>query len=433
LNPPDKKTNAVEMAKPAPETPVKSSKKIQIAEVAESTNENSNQPEKQEPAPLLIPPDKITSALEMPKPAPETPVKSSTEEHNQPVNILPPEPVNNVLKDQMMKALDGIDNMPITPNLGPVEKNKPASKIDPLQDFVEADLINPKFLENPNTLTIPTEKPPVMEDLFNEFDELVMEDIAKPTISKENAAVIPKENESNVELALVTPMNINKKLDNKSAANMLTEIQNAENLLTEIQNLSKQYASESSPPVRNSEPFIQDSKQVKPLDLLIKKLKTERAPAKEVEIDVMTSLREPVKYKSGLRDIPTPVLEKLPKKFDSESTNQTSNPSDSANQTDNEIVSLYISRIQKKIANNWKNPLGSFQNDVIVTFDIFSQGNIGEWSLEKSSGDTNLDNLAVKAILKSEPFPIFPKDMKEFRLNISINFKYLLENKQAKN
>ena len=54
---------------------------------------------------------------------------------------------------------------------------------------------------------------------------------------------------------------------------------------------------------------------------------------------------------------------------------------------------------------------------------IFRMGNIGEPRLVQSSGEDELDALAIKSIFDSEPFPPFPQEIKDPNIVITINFK----------
>ncbi|WP_282012019.1 TonB family protein [Nitrospina watsonii] len=88
-------------------------------------------------------------------------------------------------------------------------------------------------------------------------------------------------------------------------------------------------------------------------------------------------------------------------------------------------LSQYIGRVHQQIYKNWRNPLGAGHNEVKVSFYIFRAGNIDQPELIASSGDGQLDKLALMAIKDSAPFPDFPSALKEPNLHITINFKYV--------
>jgi len=92
-------------------------------------------------------------------------------------------------------------------------------------------------------------------------------------------------------------------------------------------------------------------------------------------------------------------------------------------------LSLYVGRIYKRIYSRWKTPLGQKFKDVVVSFTIFSKGNIDNPTIRKSAGDKNLDSIAVRAILDSVPFLALPKELHRSNLKINIVFKYVPEKK----
>ena len=92
-------------------------------------------------------------------------------------------------------------------------------------------------------------------------------------------------------------------------------------------------------------------------------------------------------------------------------------------------LSLYVGRIYKRIYSRWKTPLGQKFKDAVVSFTIFSKGNIDNPTIRKSAGDKNLDSIAVRAILDSVPFLALPKELDRSNLKINIVFKYVPEKK----
>ena len=90
-------------------------------------------------------------------------------------------------------------------------------------------------------------------------------------------------------------------------------------------------------------------------------------------------------------------------------------------------LSLYVGRIYKRIYSRWKTPLGQKFKDAVVSFTIFSKGNIDNPTIRKSAGDKSLDSIAVRAILKSAPFPALPEELHRPNLKVIINFKYVPE------
>ena len=102
----------------------------------------------------------------------------------------------------------------------------------------------------------------------------------------------------------------------------------------------------------------------------------------------------------------------------------------SAPETESEVssvLSLYMGEVLKRVFSKWKEPLGLHDNDLLVSFTIFSKGNIKNPAIRKSSGDKSLDSIAVRAIINSAPFPELPEELHRPNLKVIINFKYVPE------
>ena len=92
-------------------------------------------------------------------------------------------------------------------------------------------------------------------------------------------------------------------------------------------------------------------------------------------------------------------------------------------------LTLYVGEVYKRVYSRWKQPIGLKFDDVMVSFTIFLKGNISNPVTRKSSGDKNLDSLAVRAIMDSVPFPVLPKNLHRSNLKMNIMFKYVPEKK----
>ncbi len=90
-------------------------------------------------------------------------------------------------------------------------------------------------------------------------------------------------------------------------------------------------------------------------------------------------------------------------------------------------LSEYVATIQEIVYSNWKSPVGAEHNQVRASFVVFPAGKIDRPSLVQSSGNEVLDNLALRAISASEPFPPFPKELKEPNLHIVVHFRYVYQ------
>jgi TonB family protein len=93
------------------------------------------------------------------------------------------------------------------------------------------------------------------------------------------------------------------------------------------------------------------------------------------------------------------------------------------------VLSLYVGEVYKRVYSKWKTPFGSKFEDVAVSFTIFSKGNINNPVIRKSTGDKNLDSIAVRAVMAAVPFPALPEELHRPNLKVSIIFKYVPEKK----
>jgi TonB family protein len=88
-------------------------------------------------------------------------------------------------------------------------------------------------------------------------------------------------------------------------------------------------------------------------------------------------------------------------------------------------LSEYVGKIYKRVYSFWKTPLGAVKKSATVSFTIFSKGNISDPIIRKSTGDRNLDSIAVTAVLDSAPFSPIPDALNKTNLKINIVFKYV--------
>ena len=110
------------------------------------------------------------------------------------------------------------------------------------------------------------------------------------------------------------------------------------------------------------------------------------------------------------------------------SNSNTSVDTDIENLPQTDVLSLYIGLVQKRVYSNWKVTLGEkSKKKVAVSFRLFPNGKIEAPTVKESSGIRKLDDLAVQAIVNSEPFPRFPSEIKEPNLFLKIRFKYIPE------
>ena len=157
------------------------------------------------------------------------------------------------------------------------------------------------------------------------------------------------------------------------------------------------------------------------LTSVVKKFQDLEGPLEEIRIDVSKEKAVLKEFKTLIHKTPThktPIQRNEVLVTDAESESEASS-----------ILSLYVGEIYKRVYSHWKTPLGSKFKDVVVSFVIFSKGNIDNPAVRESTGDKNLDSIAVRAILDSVPFPTLPEELHRPNLPVSIVFRYVPEKK----
>ncbi|HEX2956894.1 MAG TPA: TonB family protein [Chitinispirillaceae bacterium] len=79
----------------------------------------------------------------------------------------------------------------------------------------------------------------------------------------------------------------------------------------------------------------------------------------------------------------------------------------------------YLINVQQKLEKNWNPSTENHQLKVQVSFTIDRSGMISEPRIVKSSGNSTLDNLALRAIKLSAPFPPLPPGFSEDKLELN--------------
>lgn len=335
-----------------------------------------------------------------------------------PEAIIPPvEPGKSqeILRElNQMSMIDELDQLakmvPEPPPPAPVpEKTQPI--LD--QTFKDREAIKPKeALPQKKELAVP-----VVEDPLKQFEKFKMqEDLeSKPIVVKPEKV---DDSLDDVEFAALTreSMKLEKKSNRKSAADLLRE-------LTQMQDLKSVLASrarEKKPPSLNIKKFREKSKSLGPI---AKKLASLNLKPLEVSIDFENSQAFAKDFESKIWKVEVPQVTS-PDEEESESYVFSENEGPPGA----DALSLYISLIREKVYKKWYEPLAEKHNkETLISFFLFAKGNIDKPVLKKSSGVEQLDTLAIRAILDSEPFPEFPKELKLSNLNVTIKFKYVPE------
>lgn len=79
----------------------------------------------------------------------------------------------------------------------------------------------------------------------------------------------------------------------------------------------------------------------------------------------------------------------------------------------------YLNSVQQKLERNWNPPTENKGIKVVVSFTIHSDGTISEPSISSSSGNSTIDNLAVRAVKLSAPFGKLPPGFAGDKLDLS--------------
>ncbi len=96
------------------------------------------------------------------------------------------------------------------------------------------------------------------------------------------------------------------------------------------------------------------------------------------------------------------------------------------------LYAAYVLMVKEKVDENLRESLAEKYNQVqvvVISFRIFSRGNIDKPVVSKSSGVEALDTRAVRAVLDSEPFSEFPPELKMPNLPMEMHFRYVPKDK----
>ncbi len=154
---------------------------------------------------------------------------------------------------------------------------------------------------------------------------------------------------------------------------------------------------------------------------LLKQLNAIKKESVQIKIDTSKlSSRHSQKFKSEIRNLKMANIQK-----------QAAGPAATGKLGDPgaDVLSKYVGDIYAKVYANWKDPLGGGDGMVRVSFSVFPRGNIAMPKILKSSGDSKLDNLAIRAIKNAVPLPPFPREIKEPNLPLIFEFTSVPSNK----
>ena len=89
----------------------------------------------------------------------------------------------------------------------------------------------------------------------------------------------------------------------------------------------------------------------------------------------------------------------------------------------------YMRKLKEKIESLWKYPEEAARRglagDLYIKFSIHKNGNLGEIELVRTSGYSDLDKAAIKALKDAAPYWPLPDDVEEEELSITGHFIYI--------
>jgi protein TonB len=86
----------------------------------------------------------------------------------------------------------------------------------------------------------------------------------------------------------------------------------------------------------------------------------------------------------------------------------------------------YADLVVKRVTEKWsRNGLAGSPSTppVIVTFDILRDGSVRNSQIAQRSGNTTLDNSALRAVMDAAPFPPLPPDYERNEANVELHFQ----------
>lgn len=326
-----------------------------------------------------------------------------------PIKALPEPKVHKVIPDTAAQILSSLDKL-----------NEPPSKIN--KELSELAKMVPKVsLKDP----VIKKSKPIQEKTFDEMSAL----------KNKSAELMPNVESSSLEP--VVESKTDSSLKNLEFASLSKHTVKLEGKQDEISSadLLKELAGMEQQPIANtlstatqsqeiSAPSITQEKS-QAFDSILKKLDSLETGSNEIDTNIAVSETVAQNFKSDIRKVSVPEQVQVDVVV---SPNQAYVQSPLTGKPGADALALYKGMIIKKVMQNWHAPLGQDHNKkVVISFNIYPRGNIDRPDLKKSSQVDLLDDLALRAIRESEPFPKFPESLKSSNLNINIHFKYIPE------
>jgi TonB family protein len=83
----------------------------------------------------------------------------------------------------------------------------------------------------------------------------------------------------------------------------------------------------------------------------------------------------------------------------------------------------YLTNVRLKTERFWNPPADNPDLAVVVSFTIFSDGGVSDVTVRQTSGNSTLDNLAIRAVALAAPFGKLPPGYSENRLDLTCTFR----------
>ncbi len=315
-------------------------------------------------------------------------------------------------------------DIPTGPDIEPAAKETPVAPL-PVETPVVEKPTPPKPEPVPAPKPVP-EKPAASKALVSKLDQLAQLE-KKKTITKESALedfksmkmktaaehnkkpVRKKIAKDDLTLKEIEFDHLSKKSATHQPKNKPKKKSSLLEELDELDRMNKQArAALDKPKVNQTNPRAAE---------LLKQLESIKKEKVQIKIDTSKlSSRHSQKFKSEIRNLK--VADTQRKVTAPASSGVLGDPGADA-------LSLYLGLVKSKIDQHWKDPLGGGTGMVQVSFTIFPKGNIAMPQIVKSSGESKLDNLAIRAVKNAVPLPPFPKEFKEPNLPLTLKFDYV--------
>jgi TonB family protein len=377
---------------------------VELVEISQGEKKAAKKPSKKEKIPIPVEPAQ-TKAPKKPKLI--EPVQQSVK-----LPIKPKAPaVDTRASDQILNSLEQLESSP----------TKLDQEFDQLAKQVPKAPVKPPVVE---------EKKPIQEKTFDEssamenpLDQLASLNTAETLDDEPPPPATPKKTDTRLkELEFASLSKYTEKpetkQDEKSSADLLKELTEMKQPTLEDKDPAVvQIQEEKAPPISEEKSKVYDS--------ILKKLDSLDTQTDDTDTKVVVPETVVQNFESDIRKVSAPKQVQVDLVI---SPNQAYVQSSTPGEPGADALALYKGMIIKKVMENWNAPLGQDHDKrVVISFNIFPEGTIDRPDLQQSSKVELLDNLAMRAIRASEPFPKFPESLKSSNLNISIHFKYIQE------